>query len=41
MSQQNTSRGGEQQEVENSHSPRVDRDSLGVTFSGVDYRVLK
>ena len=41
MSQQNTSSGGEQYEVENSHSPRVDKDSLGVTFSGVDYRVLK
>ena len=34
MSQQSTSSGGEQQEVENSHSHRVDKDSLGVTFSG-------
>ena len=41
MSQKSTSSEGEQYQVENSHSPRVDKDSLGVAFGGVDYRVLK
>ena len=41
MSQKSTSREDEQYEIESSHSPRVNKDNLGVTFSGVDYRVLK
>ena len=40
MSQKSTSSEDEQYEVESSHSPRVDKDSLGVAFGGVDYRVL-
>ena len=41
MSQKSTSSEDEQYEVENSHSSREDKDSLGVAFGGIDYRVLK
>ena len=41
MSQKSTSSEGEQYEVQNAHSPREDKDSLGVALGGVDYRVLK
>ena len=29
------------EDIEDFHSSSEDKDSLGVTFSGVDYRVLK
>ena len=42
MLQKSTSSEDEQYEdIEDSHSPRVDKDSLGVAFGGIDYRVLK
>ena len=38
MTKQSTSSGGEQQEVESSHSSRVDKDSLGEVFGVIEIR---